>query len=87
MKLVAVGLCAALLLARPVEGDAATFWLHPVEGPRPYTLSMAGRLEAGGVVFTRAIAARGEKRAASREHPDIAHGLPGAAAPRVSEAF
>jgi hypothetical protein len=70
-----------------VEGDAGTFWLHPVEGPRPYTLSMAGRVDAGGLVFTTAIATRGEKRAVSREHPDVAHGIPGVAGPMVSEAF
>jgi hypothetical protein len=45
-----------------IDGDGAAFSVHPVAGPRPYAVTMEGRLSEDGLSFTRAVAVRAEKR-------------------------
>jgi hypothetical protein len=48
--------------------DSAEFVLRPVKGPRPYTVSVEGRLEPGRLAITDAVASRGEKRTVAKEY-------------------
>jgi hypothetical protein len=50
-----------------VDDGGAAFALWPVKGPRPYSIAIEGRLEAGRLVITAAVAGRGEKRSVARE--------------------
>jgi hypothetical protein len=50
------------------SGDNAEFALRPLKGPRPYTVSVEGRLDPGRLVIATAVAGRGEKRAVAREY-------------------
>ena len=56
-----------------IRGDSGEFVLRPVKGPRPYTVSVEGRLDPGRLVIATAVASRGEKRTVAREYsPDVA---------------
>jgi hypothetical protein len=45
-----------------IDADGAAFSIRPVTGPRPYAVTMEGRLSQSGLSFTRAVAVRAEKR-------------------------